>query len=288
MSKPPSKPETYALTLPVEPDQLGLFISGLLGKPQTIGRLIRGPFEIKRADIENLHHLIEQRIASQNKATLVGFTAKIAYDDASSVLLNSFVQLQTYNEVKPLASTAIHLTWTYLIQFNNKSVPEKQQIELSIVAHDLDDEVEIDREIVRRIMITRSGAGVMQLRISHTDRTWGADLDGLLTGHLKQLLVRLSGLKEFVAKRAVYVGFGVGFCLFIILMAGLYYASDQLHASYVGSMNTLTPDIAVLAGRIDKLSEIVFSQVGGQYESPSSGILHLDFHSVYSDLDLHH
>jgi hypothetical protein len=24
MSKPPSKPETYALTLPVEPDQLGL------------------------------------------------------------------------------------------------------------------------------------------------------------------------------------------------------------------------------------------------------------------------
>jgi hypothetical protein len=159
MAEAPSNPGTYVLTLPVEPDQLGLFIAGLLGKPQTIGRWIRGPFEVKRADIENLHHLIEQRIASQNKATLVGFTAKIVYEDASSIQLNSFTQLQTYNEIKPLSSTAIHLTWTYLIQFNNKTVPEKQQIELSIITGHYDDEIQIDREIAGRFAITKPLGG---------------------------------------------------------------------------------------------------------------------------------
>jgi hypothetical protein len=85
MSQPPSKQPDYMLTLPVELDQLGLFIAGLLGKSQTIEKLIRGPFLVDRTDLENLYHLIEQRISSQNAATLVGFTAKTIYDNASSV-----------------------------------------------------------------------------------------------------------------------------------------------------------------------------------------------------------
>src|SRR5260370_7953108 len=107
MSQPPSA--IYAITLPVEPDQLGAFVSGLLGKPQTMSRSMRGPFQVRRADIEDLHELIEQRLSSQNNASLVGFSAKIVYQDASSVLLNAFFQFKTYNQVKPPPSEQIHL-----------------------------------------------------------------------------------------------------------------------------------------------------------------------------------
>jgi hypothetical protein len=263
--QPPAPPPDYSLTLPVERDQLALFIAGLLGKPQTIERFIRGPFEVKRSDLENLYHLIEQRISSQNKSSLVGFTAKIVYHDNSSVLLNSLIQLQTYNEVKPLASTAIHLNWIYLIQFNNRNVLEKQQIELSIMANDLDADIEIDREFGRRVAITRHYSGLMQLRISHTDRTWGADLEALLTGYLDQFRIRLSGVRKFVANNSGWIGFAVAICLLLILLAGPYYASGQLHDNYVASLGPAASDIAALTGRIEMLSELISSQIASRY-----------------------
>lgn len=120
--------------LPCPPDQFRDFIAGLLGKPQTIERYVEGPFELTKPDAENLYHLLDQRISSQNDATLVQFTARIIYSDNSSVLLNSFSDFQSYNEVKPLISTGLHLSWTYLIQFKNKSFPEKQNIDISFIS----------------------------------------------------------------------------------------------------------------------------------------------------------
>ena len=40
--------------------------------------------------------------------------------------------LKTYSEVRPLVSTGVTLTWVYLVTFHNVSVPEKQQIEVTL------------------------------------------------------------------------------------------------------------------------------------------------------------
>src|SRR6266478_5787375 len=93
-----------SVVLPCSPDQFQNFISGLLGRPQTISRHISGPFELTRADIENVFYLLEQRISSQNEGTLIQFTVRVIYDDGSSVLLNSLADFQAYNEVRPLIS----------------------------------------------------------------------------------------------------------------------------------------------------------------------------------------
>jgi hypothetical protein len=86
----PLATDRSTMLLPCAPDQFGDFVAGLLGKPQTIERSIKGPFVVTKDDIENLHHLIEQRVSSQNERTLIQFTCRIVYDDDSSVLLNSF------------------------------------------------------------------------------------------------------------------------------------------------------------------------------------------------------
>lgn len=126
--------EQYSVILPCTQEDFGNFVSGLLGQSQTIERIFRGTFEIGRQEIENTYHLLDQRICQQNEATLVQFTAKVVYHDASSILLNSLDDFLRYVEVRPLVSTSLHLSWTYLIRFRDKRFPEKQQIEMSIVA----------------------------------------------------------------------------------------------------------------------------------------------------------
>ncbi|ARU48033.1 hypothetical protein [Sulfurospirillum diekertiae] len=109
--------ENFAVTLPCNPNDFGAFISGLLGKPQTIEKAFRGTFEVSKDDIINTFYLIEQRIQQQNDAQLVQFTVKILYNDDTSVLLNSIADFEHYTEVRPLESIGVALSWTYLIKF---------------------------------------------------------------------------------------------------------------------------------------------------------------------------
>jgi hypothetical protein len=86
----------YAVLLPCTPDEFGDFVSGLLGKPQTIEKSIFGEFEVTRDAVANTFHLVNQRIDQQNEAPLIQFTARIEYDDNSSVLLNSLQDFGNY------------------------------------------------------------------------------------------------------------------------------------------------------------------------------------------------
>jgi hypothetical protein len=60
----------YAVMIPCAQEDFATFISGLLGKPQTIGRTYKQPFVVDRKDIENFYHLVEQRVKQQNEASL--------------------------------------------------------------------------------------------------------------------------------------------------------------------------------------------------------------------------
>ena len=103
---PPDRPD-YAVLLPCTPDEFREFLSGLLGKPQTIEKSIYGVFEVPHDAVANTFHLVDQRIDQQNEATLIQFTVWIEYDDNSSVLLNSLQDFLTYSEVRPIASVGV-------------------------------------------------------------------------------------------------------------------------------------------------------------------------------------
>lgn len=126
--------QDHAVMLPCSPDQFGRFISGLLGKPQTITQSMRGAFDISAIELMNIHQLIDQRIRQQNQGELIQFTVRIIFNDDSSVLLNSYSDLQHYNEVRPVVSKQVHLSWSYLIRFADRNVPEKQSIDLSFLS----------------------------------------------------------------------------------------------------------------------------------------------------------
>lgn len=258
----PPDGEQYSVVLPCDPEQFGEFVSGLLGKPQTNEKSIHGVFEITRQDVVNTFHLVNQRIHQQNDAYLIQFTVRILYNDDSSVLLNTLEDFEHYTEIRPIASIGVVLSWTYLIQFKSKRVPEKQEINLSFQSGNAEDETLNDDDffVVRGSNQWYDSANIF-LRINHTERTWGVDIESLLTGHAKTLVKNPSGPEKFIYKNSAIIGLSIGTLFFFGAIMSVFLTSSRFIESYLAKVHTLAKDAtnntAILSSKLDFLIEII-------------------------------
>ena len=203
-------------------------MANLLGKPQTIRNIYTGSFDLGREEIENVFHLVDQRVTQQNEASLVQFIVLISYDDRSSVLLNSLEDFVRYREVRPVIATIVQLTWIYLIKFQQSEVPEKQTIELSMHALSSGQRF-IDAEtmiISNDVFPSGIPTGRFVLRIQHTARSWGTDIENLIAGQIKGWTKREPTFIRMIYTYSTYIGFAFGIMFFALLFAGLYFASQ--------------------------------------------------------------
>ena len=147
---------------------------------------------------------------------MIQFTAAIVYSDRSSVLLNGFSDFTSYVEVTARESTAIHLSWSYLIKFEDRDVPEKQDIELSIEgsAGRRKNSV-LDESIVHGY---RPG---YRLRIQHTARTWAIDVENIISQQIQNWIIKESWVKKQIHLNSGWVGLVAGFLFMISTAIGL-------------------------------------------------------------------
>ena len=250
------------IVLPCETAHFGQFVSGLLGKPQTIEKSLHGVFEVESGDIENTFHLVNQRINQQNESSLIQFTVKIFYSDDSSVLLNSLEDFKAYTEVRPIISTGVSLSWSYLVKFKNKDVPERQNIDISFRS-DFNDR---GGRIVEDGVVIRNGFGRwfetgIFIRIEHTERTWGVDIESLLTGHIKTFIKNPEKSKSIIYKNSGTIGFLSGVLFFIGSIAGSVYTSSRFISSYIEKLKEMTGEEVtqsdLLLSKVDFLIEII-------------------------------
>ncbi|MEH2351679.1 hypothetical protein [Nostoc sp.] len=173
------------LTLPFTQDQFSEFISGLFGKLEELERDIECVFDVELGDVINIYYVIEDRIIQQNKGTMIQFSTKIFYDDNSSILLNKLESLSNYVEARSVIPIRMELVWEYLIQFPNKTVPEKQIIEIYIIS---------DQSLHYR-------SSKFKFKIKYTSRSWATDIDSMLTEHIKNFITvsRQSTLKKYIS-----------------------------------------------------------------------------------------
>lgn len=268
---PEGRENQYAVLLPCGPEEFGEFISGLFGKPQTVERHIPGAFVLTKADVANLYHLVDQRIHQQNEATLVQFTVRIVYNDNSSVQLRSLEDFMVYGEMRPVASTGAHLSWTYLVQFRNKSILEKQQIDLSFIGSSIsprveapivtfDDDFDVRGEFIRRI----SPHNII-LSIQHTERTWAVDIDSLLAGAVNNFVVPRKPSAKFIHKNSGRIGVGVSLTLLTAAALTIVFKSESFLDSYLAEAKALKAAAPTsqdaLTARIDFLIEIISTGV---------------------------
>ncbi len=259
--------EKYTIALPCEPDQFSDFVSKLLGKPQTITKSFVGSFDITEEDIKNAYHLVTQRVKQQNKSSLIQFTVKLIFNDDSSVLLNSFDEFLSYAEVRPLVTTQVHLSWSFLVQFEDKSSPEKQEIDLgfSTRAGNMISVFESEDSMQIPLAKLLGGGGIISFRVKHTARTWGADIEALISGHIKNTMKSEVGIKRFVQDHSAKIGILFGVLFFILSVAACFYSASQVRITQLASIKDFLVNNVSNSEKIDYLIQLNATGFWGSY-----------------------
>lgn len=261
----PDEP-SYAIALPCSQEDFGTFIGSLLGKPQTISKAYRGAFEIKREDIHNSYHLVIQRVQQQNKATLIQFSVKLVFDDNSTVLLNSYDDFFAYSEVRPLVVVQAHLSWVFIVTFQDRNHPEKQEIDLSFITTAPGGLAifETDDSPVIPIAKLISG-GIISFRIRHTARTWGADIESLLTGHIKHIILPQSKSRDFAQRHSGKIAITLALTFFLGTVGACAASANHISIEQLQALSPLINNPNVTDQKVDKLLELVASGFWGKY-----------------------
>ena len=215
--------ESYEITLPCEPNRFADFISSLLGRPQEIAKTKIKAYRIDKLVIENVYHLVDQRVTQQNSAKLIQFSVTVFFNDGSSVLLNSLEDFLHYNEVRPVISKRVLLHWSFLIQFPDRDAPEKQEIELQFGDGDRVETINIGFH-TGTTLIPHAGAA---FRIKHTARTWGGDIESLLDNHLDTIALEEGKGRKIVCDNSGWIGLISGCLCFIVMLVAAYRVNDQ-------------------------------------------------------------
>lgn len=231
--------------LPCETKDFTNFISSLLGKPQTIERFISSTFEINRNNLLDIYYLIDQRINQQNESSLVQFIVKISYSDNSRVTLNSVDDFTHYNEINSKEVESIQLSWIYLIKFKTKDYPEKQEINLTFQADSYDRGE--DYFTIRR-------ANLISIRIHHTERTWGVDIESLLKSTVEQYIVEKNKTEKFLKKNREKISTIFSSLFFFIVISNVWLKYVQYRENILKSIlndNKTIEDLGMISTKID-------------------------------------
>lgn len=272
----PELPSSYAVMLPCEQKDFSEFISGLLGKPQTIEHRYMGQYEVTKDDLLVFHDLLEQRLMQQNDHSLIQFTARLLYSDDSSVRMNSLEEFIHYTEIKPLITVGIEMSWTYLIKFRQKNTPEKQRIDITFKTNSRSF---IDNDIY---YLGERNWSIVLLSINHTERTWGSDIESLITGHVKSILIKRHPLAAFITKYHGEIGFFTAILFLFGSMVGAYRTSKLFIESILLKSsqlqkNVMSDSLSDLNNKVNYILELVSSGTWELYAYKLLGYLILSF-----------
>lgn len=265
----------YHVVLPCDVKDFRSFVSGLLGKPQELRGELEGSFKLTPRDVANVYHLLEQRMAKQNDATLVHFSVAVFYDDGNSVVHNNIHDFETYHPTTKCTPTGVVVSATYLIKFRGHEIPEKQEIEVIFGAAP-----EFRREAPRWFH-----EGLYQFRIVHTERTWATDIAGLLTNHGSTLINKASGAYKLVRRYADDIA--IYFAQFIFLLTVFLWASLALKNldALTGELQSIKDFIAFGIRSVPALALVIMAVVAIKFYVENTAFFIRQSSIVFTEAD---
>lgn len=250
------------VSLPYSDEDFKSFISGLLGRGQEIEKTIRGRFDIGITQLMNVHTILNQRIRQQNKASLISFSARIFYSDESTVTLHSIEELQTYNEIRSVVCHSILLSWDYLIQFEDKDTPEKQQINVHLMTG----------QTVRfsngkqRVLLANDSPGIVRISINHTARTWAVDIESILVSSFESLMDLNKTAKDFLKKNSAWLALLSGVISFMAIIIISILTTNEFSSRSIAEVhNALNATTLTTDDRINYISSYIAEGAWSRY-----------------------
>jgi len=124
-----------------------------------------------------------------------------------------------YKEIKPLIPSSVILTWTYLINFQNRKTPEKQEIELNFISHASHFSPEFSYK--KSDSWFQHSLGMTLLKIKHTARSWGTDIESLLSNHVQTYEKDEPCFRKWCRKHSTRISVLFFLAIFFIGLIGL-------------------------------------------------------------------
>jgi hypothetical protein len=218
-----------SVALPVTKKNLGEFISGLLGQPQSLERRFVGSFSADHQWFIHFFSLIFQRIKQQNAPEPLAFEATIKYRDELQRKVTTWQAFKHFSETQNVVSEGVKFNISLLIQFPTKQIPEKQ--ELIIEFNSRGDEGVFFPPFFPS---TRIASGNILVEIRHTERTWADDMLRLIETEISHIQTKESSLKSKLRK--MFFPFYMFAMPFIAVASAVYQEwSEHRYAKYAKS-----------------------------------------------------
>jgi hypothetical protein len=198
------------IQVPIKRKDFGDFVTNLLGQQETILENKHCLFEVSMEWLIHLHHSIDQRIHQQSHSSLVDFSCKFSYVNGPARKITSINSFLHFNEGKIVETDEVEIIWTYLVNFPNKQTPEKQEIHLKVISNS-DDVISFQSGPFRRVQTIR---GLIAYKISHTERTWGDDIQTILSREIDTIVIENTRFNKIMGVFLPFLAIG-------LLIAGL-------------------------------------------------------------------
>lgn len=228
----PSDASKEVVVFKATQDDFEKFILSILGRPQTISKIFRGAFEVDRDQIANFYHLIEQRIEQQNVYRLVSCTVSVVYSDKSQIVFNSMQSFLGHHEIKPLIPLEVEFNCIYLIKFPDKDSFERQEINVNFLTSSLPHGalLEIDDGEIMEKLSQYANTGFVQFEVKHTARSFGWDIENLLSGHISSIVTQGSRTRTWLKKNSGKVGLAAGGTIFLLAVLSSFNLYEKYNA----------------------------------------------------------
>jgi hypothetical protein len=131
------------------------------------------------------------------------------------------------------------LSWTYLIRFQNKPFPEKQTI---VISFDTTGRA-MSLHGIGAVQLVYRESSPIKIRIEHTDRSWGADMEALLRGQLELLRQPIGKARMFSNTYSGWIGGIAAIVALVLTLIASYRISAEFAFSQVAKLNEAMKDV---------------------------------------------
>ncbi|MDQ2078903.1 hypothetical protein RA307_01805 [Xanthobacteraceae bacterium Astr-EGSB] len=247
------------IALQLETRALGEFIANLLGQRRSIERSFQDRrFEIDLNWLINLDQIIEQRLAAQNEAHIVSFSAAFYFANGKILSLESRSDFRSLNDMSNELSVGIDLKWSYLIKFPLNKQPEKQELRFVAFTDKSAVEKKLDNPSSRTFLAFDGEKEKLAYSIGFTDVTWGEDLSSHIANYIVSRTEEISRWKIEIRRIRNVVLFPLATLLGLISMIWGFSSTLPLQSIELSTKyGPLTEVLARLKEPNDKLDFLI-------------------------------
>ncbi|MBH0086692.1 hypothetical protein I6E84_10735 [Psychrobacter sp. SCQQ22] len=230
--------EQKELSLYIEDENLGEFISKLLGQPQSISKYFYKSFKADHNFFNHVIGMIVQRLKQQNEYEMVDFVAKISFNDGVERKITSIESFYSYSETMSLISVRVFISISLLINFPSKKIPERQDINFIFDSNlNLDDDDTMYRAVEDKV-------GVVVIDIEHTERTWADDMLTMIEKSLEPIWIEEKIAFRIMIKVTNFLSSKIVLLFSMLLSIFMFF-----YSVYSTSSKNTTEKLSVLSSR---------------------------------------